>query len=139
MIGDAPTVDHLTTVISHAMAPAFLLAAVAGFLNILIARSERVMDMEREVNLQAEAGTSEPRAAALKKRVRILHAAIYFAVLSALMTATLLIVAFVTAFFGLQHQVGMAILFSVSLAMLMAALTQLARDVHMAITSLPRR
>ena len=36
MIEDPPTFEQLTTVISHAMAPAFLLPASGGFLKILI-------------------------------------------------------------------------------------------------------
>ena len=49
MIPDAPDLDHLTQVISHATAPAFLLGAVAGFLSILVTRLERTIDRHRVV------------------------------------------------------------------------------------------
>jgi hypothetical protein len=135
---EPPTVDQLTTVISHATAPAFMLGAVAGFLSILISRSERVMDTEREA-AERPGGTSAPLLSVLGKRVRLLHAAIYFSVLSALCTALLLIAAFVSVFAGFHHQIGMAILFAIALALLMASLVLLARDIKLAIETLPRR
>lgn len=135
---ELPTVDQLTTVISHATAPAFMLGAVAGFLSIIVTRSERVMDMEREA-ARADTPADPHVLAVLAQRVRLLHSAIYLSVLSALATALLLIGAFVSAFVGFNHQVGMAILFMVALVLLMAALVQLARDIRLAIHTLPRR
>jgi hypothetical protein len=130
--------DQLTTVISHATAPAFLLGAVAGFLSILISRAERLTDMEREAQSAPESSGAATRAT-LAKRMAILHGAIYFAVLSALATASLLIMAFVSAFLGLAHQLGMAILFTVALALLMGSLVQLTRDVRIAMLVISRR
>ncbi len=130
--------DQLTTVISHATAPAFLLGAVAGFLSILISRAERVTDLEREAQ-EAPEGTSGANLATLAKRMQLLHGAIYFAVLSALATASLLIMAFISAFLGLAHQLGMAILFTVALILLMGSLVQLTRDVRIAMLLISRR
>src|SRR5271165_1974320 len=39
--------NQLSEAISHATAPAFMLGAVAGFLSILIARLERIVDRNR--------------------------------------------------------------------------------------------
>jgi hypothetical protein len=47
MLVEAPDFDHLSSAISHATAPAFMLGAVAGFLSILISRMERIVDRLR--------------------------------------------------------------------------------------------
>jgi hypothetical protein len=130
-------VDQLTTVISHATAPAFLLGAVAGFLSILITRAERVTDMQKAA--QGDGAADIRGQDDLAGRMHILHGAIYFAVLSALATASLLVVAFVSAFLGIGHEIGMAILFTVALVLLMGSLIQLTRDVRVAMRTLPAR
>ena len=60
--------------------------------------------------------------------------AIYFAVLSALMTGRLLVAAFLAALVGIGQREMTALMFVVSLALLMAALVELAREIriHMA-------
>src|SRR5689334_16200773 len=123
-------VDGLTTVISHATAPAFMLGAVAGFLSILINRAERVTELERAKATDPAATPAD--VAQLTERMHILHGAIYFAVLSALSTASLLVAAFVSSFIGLRHELGMAVLFTLALILLMGSLVNLTRDVRIA-------
>lgn len=130
-------VEGLTSVISHATAPAFMLGAVAGFLSILINRAERVADMERAS--AANSGASPAELALLTERMHILHGAIYFAVLSALSTASLLVAAFVSSLIGLRHELGMAVLFTLALLLLMGSLVNLTRDVRLAMRALPQR
>jgi Na+/melibiose symporter-like transporter len=137
---DPPTVDQLTTVIAHATAPAFMLGAVASFLSIVISRLERVNDIRRTA--EAADPPDEALIARLDDRTWILHGSIYFAVLSGLSTAGLLIAAFAAAILGFRHQLGMAILFVIALALLMASLVQLTRDVRVAMLDVaprPRR
>ena len=64
----------------------------------------------------------------------LLSRAIYFAVLSALLTAALLITAFLAALVGIGHGHFVALMFAVSLVLLMASLVELTREirVHMA-------
>ena len=66
--------------------------------------------------------------------MELLGRAIYFAVLSALVTAALLIGAFLAALVGVAHGGIVAMMFVVALALLMASLADLAREirVHMA-------
>ena len=127
-------IDQLSAAISHATAPAFMLGAVAGFLSILIARMERIVDRNRA--LQSGGGEAlEPsvREAIRKsfaRRMLLLGRAIYFAVLSALVTAALLISAFAAALLGLGHGGIVALMFVVALALLMAALIELTREIR---------
>jgi hypothetical protein len=125
-------IDHLSEAISHATAPAFMLGAVAGFLSILISRLERVADRKRALS-SAEAGALDPSgaiAASFSRRMDLLSRAIYFAVLSALVTAALLITAFLAALVGIGHGKIIALLFAVSLGLLMAALVELTREIR---------
>jgi len=124
-------IDQLSQAISHTTAPAFMLGAVAGFLSILIARLERVADKMRA--LRTSDGNLDPTgelSAAFARRMELLSRAIYFAVLSALLTAALLIGAFLTALVGIGHGQIVAMMFALALALLMASLVELAREIR---------
>jgi hypothetical protein len=131
-------IDHLSLAISHATAPAFMLGAVAAFLSILISRLERVADRNRALRL-GDAAAIDPSgaiAASFSRRMVLLSRAIYFAVLSALVTAALLIGAFIAALEGVGHARLVALMFAVSLALLIAALVELAREIRVYMTNM---
>jgi len=138
-------IDQLSTAISHATAPAFMLGAVAGFLSILVARFERIGDRSRSLESADGAAldpvTKKAAAASYVRRMDLLNHAILFAVLSALVTATLLISAFICALMGIGHGVLVALFFVIALALLMVALVELTREirVHMATRRLDGR
>jgi hypothetical protein len=93
-----------------------MLGAVAGFLTIRIARLERVAERKRALRspdsgaIDSTAG--ESIAAAYARRMALLGRAIVFAVLSALVTAALLIMGFLIALAGLGHGKVVAMMFS---------------------------
>jgi hypothetical protein len=62
--------------------------------------------------------------------MELLSRAILFAVLSALVTAALLIGAFISALIGAGHGQIVAGMFALALMLLMAALVQLAREIR---------
>ena len=64
--------------------------------------------------------TTAPPAAAFSQQMFLLSRAIYFAVLSALITAALMISAFITAIAGFGHGRIVAVLFTAALLLLMA-------------------
>jgi len=133
-----PDIDHLSSAISHATAPAFMLGAVAGFLSILVARLERIVDRNRNLRSASpdavDPASRDAIAAAFERRMVLLSRAIYFAVLSALVTAALLISAFLAALVGIGHGGIIALMFTGALALLMASLVELTREIriHMA-------
>ena len=135
VVGD---IDHLSAAISHATAPAFMLGAVAGFLSVLIGRMERIVDRNRALQSGDGDGIDPSLKDAITRsfarRMQLLSRAIYYAVLSALITAALLIGAFLAALFGFSHGGLMAVMFVVALALLVISLVELAREirVHMA-------
>jgi hypothetical protein len=125
-------IDHLSIAITHATAPAFMLGAVAGFLSILIGRLDLVAGGLRALR-EPDAASRDPSgaiAATLKRRMELLSRAVYFGVLSALVTAALLIGAFVAALLDMGHGRIVAIMFAAALALLMASLVELVRDVR---------
>ena len=129
--------DQLSNVISHVMAPAFLIGAVAGFVAVLMGLMNAIIERIRAVNgiadndeARAHLKSDLPR---LKRRAKLINDAIYFAVGSALCTTVLVILAFVTAFFGFRHELGAAVMFIVALGLLGASLLTLAREVRIAL------
>src|SRR5262249_293336 len=133
-----PNTEHLSQVIAHAMAPAFLLGAVAAFVALLMGRMNGVIDRMRTINAirdddvpRASLKSDLPR---LQRRAKLVNQAIYFAVGSAISTTLLLITAFGAAFLGLRHELGAGVLFLISLALMCAALVTLAREVRIALS-----
>jgi hypothetical protein len=68
--------------------------------------------------------------AAFMRRMELLSRAIYLAVLSALATAGLLILAFLAGLLSIGHGRVVAIMFTLALLLLMASLVQLAREIR---------
>lgn len=124
-------IDHLSEAISHATAPAFMLGAVAAFLSILIARLERIADKNKALrSSDANVDSSDELAAAFQRRMELLSRAIYLAVLSALATSGLLILAFLAGLLGIGHGQIVAMMFVLALMLLMGALVHLAREIR---------
>jgi len=130
--------DRLSQAITHAIAPAFVLGAVAGFTSILSLRLTAIVTRIRE--LTAIPGEGHPSAflkadlPRLKRRAQLTNRAIFFAVISGLIVATLLIVAFLCAYLGIEHVYGAGIMFMIALLYLVAALVTFAVEVRIALS-----
>jgi hypothetical protein len=136
VLPSTPSITQLATVIAQATAPAFLLGALSGFIAILIARLNRIIDrpVPSDFRLGELPGTKlKDDMRRLKARASLINRAIMWAVASSIATALLLIVAFGIALFELPHEYGVAILFVVALGTFTASLINLAREVHMAV------
>jgi hypothetical protein len=131
------SIDHLSQIIVHVTAPAFLLGAVAAFLSVLISRLNRVIDRTQTINAIKPKDKSRARLKAdvprLIRRASLLNKSILFAAFSAIMTALLVIVAFVSALLGLRHEYSVAVLFIFALACFTVSLVELAREVRVAL------
>jgi hypothetical protein len=130
---DVTDLDHLSQVISHALAPAFLLGAVAGFISILIGRMNGILDRVRILNLIADDDSPRARLKSdiprLKRRAELLNATIRFALASGICVTLLVVLAFGSAFVGLRHEPVAGVLFMLALGLLGAALFTFAREV----------
>ena len=69
----------------------------------------------------------------MKQRAVLLNNAILFASLSAIVATLLVMVAFVSAFFGIEHERGIAVLFILTLGFFAASLVNFARETRIAL------
>src|SRR3979409_1204787 len=138
MITETPSVNQLSHVIVQAAAPAFLLGALAAFIAVLISRLNRIIDRTIVLNAIADDDVVKSRLKAdlprLLRRAAMLNRAIFWAVIGSIAVTLLVIVAFVTAFFQLPHERGVAIFFLISLAAFTVALVDFAREVRIALS-----
>jgi hypothetical protein len=137
MIPENPSVAQLSQIISQVTAPAFLLGAVASFTSVLIARMNRIIDRSQALHAIAEDEASRahlktdiPR---LKRRAALLNKSILFSTFAAITTSVLVIVAFVSAYFNVAHEYGVAVLFVLALAFFTVSLVNLARETRIAL------
>jgi hypothetical protein len=137
VITETPSVTQLSQVITQAIAPAFLLGALAAFMSVLTLRMNRVVDRSQMLNAIDESDTARVRLKAdlprMKQRAKLLNNATFFATLSAIFATLLVMVAFVTAFFDIQHERGIAVLFVITLGFFAAALVNFARETRIAL------
>ena len=138
MISDTPSVSQLSHVISQAAAPAFLLGALAAFIAVLISRLNRIIDRTVLLNGIPDDDTVRSRLKAdlprLMRRAAMLNRAILWAVVASISVTILVIVAFLTAFFELPHERGVAIFFMISLGAFTVSLIDFAREVRIALS-----
>jgi hypothetical protein len=66
-------------------------------------------------------------------RAALLNKSVFYATVCAIITALLIIVAFVSALFHIAHEFGVAFLFTVALGFFIASLVNLARETRIAL------
>jgi Protein of unknown function (DUF2721) len=140
MITETPSVNQLSQVISQAAAPAFLLGALAAFIAVLISRLNRIIDRTIVLNGISAEDTVRSRLKAdlprLMWRAKLVNRAILWAVIGSIAVTILVIVAFASAFFEIQHERGVAVLFMISLGAFTISLIDFAREVRIAVGEL---
>ena len=132
-----PSVTQIAQVISQVTAPAFLIGAVAAFTSVLISRMNRIIDRSQALNAikdddqtKAQLKSDIPR---LRRRAALLNRAIFYSTVSAIVTSLLVIVAFISAYFNVEHEYGVAALFVVALGFFTASLVTLALETRIAL------
>jgi hypothetical protein len=137
---DMATADQISRVISQATAPAFLLGAVAAFISLLITRMNRIMDRSNTIIATPDHDPDRARLKAhlprLSRRARLMNRAIECAVICGIFTTLLVILAFISAYFGWRHEFGAGILFVVALSFFGTSLIYLWREVRDALGDL---
>jgi FtsH-binding integral membrane protein len=135
----APSLNQLSSIIGSVAAPAFLLGAVAAFISVLLSRMNRVIDRSQYLHRIADSDETSylkadiPR---LKRRAALLNRSVLYATISAILTALLIIVAFVSAMLHLAHEYGVAVFFIVALAFFLLSLVDLARETRIGLSDL---
>ncbi|MCF1710917.1 DUF2721 domain-containing protein [Tabrizicola sp. J26] len=130
MFNDADTLDHLSQVISHVIAPSFLLGGVISLVTLVFSRMSAVVDRLRELNAipekdKARAWLREdlPRQ---RRLLRLLRIAAILSLASGVATALLIITGFTLAILGHDHAPGMAYLFILAMLLFIGAIAVLA-------------
>jgi uncharacterized membrane protein YgcG len=137
MLKEMLTTNQLSLVISQAAAPAFLLGAIASFLSVLVSHMSRVVDRARAINAISDDDDKRlhlrEHLPELHFRAKLIIRAIYRAVGSGIAACLLMIVAFMTAYFGGRHELAAVILFTAALLLFTMSLIAFAREVRVAL------
>ncbi|MGZ5033685.1 MAG: DUF2721 domain-containing protein [Usitatibacter sp.] len=137
---DAHVFD-ITRVIQLAVAPVFLLTAVASIINALLGRLARAVDRRRIVEDLLPAYEGETRAdlvvelGVLQRRIGLVLWSIALAVLSSLLVCLLIGTAFLGAYVALDLSRTVAILFIAAVTALTGCLLLFMREVFLAALS----
>ena len=140
MFNPAPLSD-ISHVIQLAIAPVFLLTAIATILNVLAGRLGRAVDRRRV--LAAAIPTLDGDLSTLAKqelfyemrRINLIYIAISMAVFAALLVAALISLAFIDPFVELDFTKLIAVLFIFAMVALVASLAILLREIFYAVNS----
>lgn len=101
--------SSISQIIQLAVAPVFLLAGIAGFLNVMSGRLGRIVDRSREVQRRSlrlrdtdklERNNNELRA--LQRRIRLNNLSIGFCTLSGLLVCMLVVVLFLGSYWKMS-------------------------------------
>jgi Protein of unknown function (DUF2721) len=119
-------VEELSRVISQAIAPAFLIGAIAAFISVLTGRLNQVGD--RYVALEAKKANDRSVGALtvsmsnLMRRAKLLSRAIEYAILAGISITLLVIASFAGVAIGINHVYGAALLFVIAMGLFAASL-----------------
>jgi hypothetical protein len=134
-----PHLTDISHVIQLAVAPVFLLTAIATLINALNARLGRIIDRRRVIQERlhaqtaGETGTAETEIGHLVRRSRMAYLAIFCAVLSALLVCLVVAGAFLGALLGVDISRTVATLFIGAMLAMIAALGLFLREVYLAV------
>jgi hypothetical protein len=133
---------HLTDishVIQLAVAPVFLLTAIATLINALNSRLGRIVDRRRVVQEGlyrregSEARAAELEISNLQRRTRLVYHAIFCAVLAALLVCLVVAGAFLGALLGVDLARTVATFFIAAMLAMIAGLSLFLREVYLAV------
>lgn len=141
LVSTAP-VEGLARAIHLSVAPVFLLAGIAGLLNVLTNRLNRIVDRARR--LQHEDSNSAHWDGRLelqiqKKRIRLVMKAIEFSTVTILLVALVVAIVFVSAVTSMDLALIVVPLFVLAMGCLMIAVVLFLREVQLATGQLRRR
>ncbi|WP_018860119.1 DUF2721 domain-containing protein [Rhizobium sp. 42MFCr.1] len=127
--------DQLSTMINHAVAPAFMLNGVAAMVAVLVNRISSVTERIRNLREIDEADLVRAKLkqeiGVLRRRELLLNSALHLAVLAGIGVTLLLLFGFVVAFLGYRHEPGAAVLFIASLCFLAGSLFRFLQDIRL--------
>jgi hypothetical protein len=132
-------VTSLASIIQIAVAPVFLLAGIAGFLNVMSGRLGRIVDrarvMERRVSTIVSPDkleTASRELVTLWRRVRLINWSIGMCTASGLMVCVVVVGLFLGDFWSLNIGTFVVVTFVLSMLLLIIALLLFLKEVQLA-------
>jgi uncharacterized iron-regulated membrane protein len=141
------TVSHL---IQLAVAPVFLLAGVAGLLNVFTGRFTRIIDKverletyeEEQIKLNKDHVTSEisrSRRSTLTKRLKNINLAILFGTMTGVMVSLLIITMFLSSLLEFKGSTVISMLFIFAMISLLTSLLLFLREIFYTTSSIKEK
>jgi hypothetical protein len=134
-----PAVTTIAQTIQLSLSPVFMLAGIAGVLNLLAGRLSRVIDRARALEQlhPASAGPEHDRHVwelrLLDRRMKVINSALLLCTGSAVATCAVVALLFVGELARLKIGTVVALSFIVAMMMLIAGLVMFAREVGMSV------
>lgn len=139
------SVISIATTIQVAVAPVFLLAGIAGFLNVLSARLGRIVDRARvlEVQIMQDKYASirsklESELRSLWRRVRLINWAIWLCATAALTVCFVIIAIFIGEYIQLDIALTVGLLFIWAMILLATGLISFLAEISISTQTLRR-
>lgn len=130
-----PTVVHtVSELIKLSVAPVFLLAAVAGLLNVFIGRLTRIMDQVYKLDRQEQNGNITKQMISRRKfltmRMSNINLAIFFCTTTGLLIALVILTMFLSTMFHFNTSLVIAVLFILAMLSLIVSLFVFLKEIH---------
>jgi hypothetical protein len=132
---------EIAGVIQLAIAPVFMLTALAGIIAALNVRLGRAVDRRRDLELRLPGMGAEEKPSAraelgvIERRIRFAYLSILFAVISGLFICLLILGAFVAAFVAIDVSRTIAAMFACAMVALVACLLLFLREIFLAVST----
>jgi len=138
--------NDISHVIQLAVAPVFLLAGIGAFVNACASRLSRIFDRSHVLESRLAAAESEEQQqtikselVSLRRRARMIYAAIALDIIAALLVCILIVFAFAAYYFGFEYRGLIGGLFSAAMLSLIGGLIAFLREVFIAVRRLSIR
>lgn len=130
-----PNITHtVSELIQYSVAPVFLLAGVAGLLNVFTGRLARIMDQVYKLDESEKYGEitsySVSRRKFLTMRMFNINLAIFFSTATGLFVALVIVIMFLSTLLNFATSVIISVLFILAMSSLIFALLMFLREIH---------
>jgi magnesium-transporting ATPase (P-type) len=141
ILSTAQSVNSIAHLIELSVAPVFLIAGVAGLLNVFIGRIARIIDRLEKVDsyinnqkTQEDVKKAEEklfqRREFLTKRMQNINLAIFFCTATGLLIAMVIVTMFLSSLFAFEDSIFIASLFIVAMLSLIISLFLFLREIY---------
>jgi uncharacterized protein DUF2721 len=139
---EGPYLSTVSATIQAAIAPVFLLAGIGAFLNVMVGRLARIVDRARQIEQLHPRSTGPEHdrhvweLRLIDKRISVINNAIFLCVASALAVCMVVAAMFVARLTSAHLGAAIAIVFILSMGLLMAGLIYFLIEVRMSLRAI---